>query len=56
MREVRGHLAALARDRKGITALEYGIVAGWLAFVVILAFVHIGSQLSSVFTSVSASL
>jgi pilus assembly protein Flp/PilA len=56
MTEYRIRLAALARDKRGITALEYGIVAGWLALVVILGFMHIGSSLSGVFSSVGSGL
>ncbi len=56
MREMRIRLTALVRDKRGVTALEYGIVAGWLALVIILGFVHIGSSLSGVFTSVGSGL
>jgi pilus assembly protein Flp/PilA len=53
---MRIRLTALVRDKRGVTALEYGIVAGWLALVIILGFVHIGSSLSGVFTSVGSGL
>jgi pilus assembly protein Flp/PilA len=53
---MRNRLAALVRDTRGVTALEYGIVAGWLALVIILGFVHIGSSLSGLFTSVGSGL
>jgi Flp pilus assembly pilin Flp len=59
--EVRMHslfrgVAALLRDRRGITALEYGIIAGWLAFVVIAAFVYLGQGLTTLIGGVANSL
>jgi Flp pilus assembly pilin Flp len=49
-------LWALYSDRRGITALEYGIIASWLAFVVIAAFTHMGTSLSTIFLEVSSGL
>jgi len=56
MREMHTRLTALVRDKRAVTALEYGIIAGWLAVVVIVGFLHIGSSLSGVFTSVGSGL
>jgi pilus assembly protein Flp/PilA len=46
----------LVRDRRGITALEYGIIASALAFVFIAAFTSLGSPLSIIFASVGSKL
>ena len=49
-------LARLWSDRSGITALEYGIVAGWLAFVVVIAFTTLGSGVTQLIGGVTKSL
>jgi Flp pilus assembly pilin Flp len=49
-------LAALWSDRRGITALEYGIMASWLAFIIIGAFVKFGQSISSIFSTVGGSI
>ena len=54
--EMRKMVRALRSDRRGITALEYGIIAGWLAFVVVIAFANLGTALNGIFTSVSSRL
>jgi pilus assembly protein Flp/PilA len=49
-------LAAFLADRRGVTALEYGIVAGWLAFVIVVAFTNLGSDLTLMIGRVTTSL
>ena len=49
-------ITALWSDRRGITALEYGIMAGWLAFIIIAAFAHFASQLSLIFSGLGSSI
>jgi pilus assembly protein Flp/PilA len=49
-------LAGFLADRRGITALEYGIVAGWLAFVVVVAFTELGTDLTLMITRVTTSV
>ena len=56
MRQSFRGIAALFADRRGVTALEYGIVAGWLAFVVIVAFVSLGSDIGLLIGSVTKSI
>lgn len=56
MRRLKSQLLALRSDRRGITALEYGIIAAWLAFVIIAAFQQLGTAVSSIFTHVGSSL
>jgi Flp pilus assembly pilin Flp len=43
-------------DRKALTALEYSIIAGWLALVIVAIFTRLGSQVSLIFGSVGTSL
>jgi pilus assembly protein Flp/PilA len=49
-------LKRFARDESAATAIEYGMIAALIAIVVIGAIRLVGTRLSSVFTSVSASL
>lgn len=43
----------LKRDEKGVTALEYGLIAALIAVVIIGAVTTLGSNLSNTFTTVS---
>jgi Flp pilus assembly pilin Flp len=54
-KRIRG-LAVFLADRRGITALEYGIVASWLAFVVVVAFTNLGADLTIMINKVATSL
>ena len=47
---------ALKTDRRAVTALEYGVIAGVLAVVVVTAFTTLGNGLNNAFTSVSNQL
>jgi len=49
-------LAAFLADRRGVTALEYGIVAGWLAFVIVVAFTNLGADLTIMINKVATSI
>lgn len=46
----------LKRDRRAVTALEYGVIAGILAVVVVTAFNTLGTGLNSAFNTISAEL
>jgi pilus assembly protein Flp/PilA len=46
----------LKRDEKGATAVEYGLMVGLIAVVIIGAVSLLGGQLDDLFTSVSDSL
>jgi pilus assembly protein Flp/PilA len=46
----------LKTDRRAVTALEYGVIAGVLAVVVVTAFTTLGTGLNNAFTSVSSQL
>lgn len=49
-------LRRLAVDRKGVTALEYGIIAGVLGLVLITIFQHFGSTLTTLFNKIGSSI
>jgi pilus assembly protein Flp/PilA len=49
-------LRTLVRDRRGVTALEYGIIAGVLGLVLILIFKSFGTTLSTLFSSIGKSI
>ena len=48
--------ARIRRDEKGATAVEYGIMVGLIAVVIIVAVTALGGKLNSLFTSISGSL
>jgi pilus assembly protein Flp/PilA len=47
------YLPALRKDTRGVTALEYGILAGLIAVVIIAAVTTLGSGLHTVFQNLS---
>lgn len=44
------------RDENGATAIEYGLIAGLIAVVIIVAVTSVGSGLTTKFTSISTEL
>ncbi len=48
--------ARLVRDRRAVTALEYGILAGVLGLVLINIFKSFGGKLSSLFATIGSSI
>jgi Flp pilus assembly pilin Flp len=46
----------LISDRRGVTALEYGIIASILGLALIEIFAHLGSTLSTLFSKVDVSI
>jgi pilus assembly protein Flp/PilA len=49
-------IAALKNDRKAVTALEYGIIAGVLGLALIGIFKSFGTTLSSLFSGIAGSI
>lgn len=49
-------LQNVKNDRRGVTAMEYGLIASLVAVVLIAALTTLGTKLSGVFSSVSAQL
>jgi len=50
---MRGFIARLAVDRQGVTALEYALIAALIAVVIIGGVSLLGSNISSVFSTVA---
>ena len=47
---------AVIKDSSGVTAIEYGLIAGLIAIAAVAVMGTVGTDLSSVFTTVSTSL
>jgi Flp pilus assembly pilin Flp len=56
MTKLISKVVALKNDRKAVTALEYGIIAGVLGLALILIFQNFGSTLSALFTTIGKSI
>jgi pilus assembly protein Flp/PilA len=49
-------LARLSREEKGATAVEYGLIVGLIAVVIIVAVTALGGRLGTLFTNISTRL
>ena len=47
---------ACVREEKGATAIEYGLIAGLIAVVIIAAVTLLGTDLDALFNSVAAAI
>ncbi len=56
MRTFLTNLRALANDERGVTALEYGLIAGLVAVVIVTSVTTLGTKLSSTFAAIAAQL
>lgn len=56
MRCYREILSRLYRDDRGITALEYALIAGIIVVTVVVGFTSLGDALSTKFSSIGGSL
>jgi pilus assembly protein Flp/PilA len=50
------NLRALISDERGVTAMEYGLIAGLIAVVIVGSITTVGTTLSTTFTTVSGAL
>jgi len=50
------NLRALAKDERGVTALEYGLIAGLVAVVIVTSVTALGGKLQSTFATITAAL
>ena len=50
------NVKALVNDERGVTALEYGLIAGLVAVVIVTSVKSLGTALTSTFTSVATAL
>ena len=46
----------LKGDRRGVTALEYGLIASLIAVVIIVALTTLGTNLSNTFSNIASEL
>ena len=53
---MKSAIKAFFKNESGATAIEYGLIAGLIAVVIITAVSTIGTQLNAKFTSISNSL
>lgn len=53
---MKNFFARFAKDESGATAIEYGMIAGLIAVVIIGTVLTIGTDLKAVFTKVSTEL
>ena len=49
-------LERLVQDRRGVTAMEYGVIAAGIVLVVATAASTLGNDVSALFTSIGAAL
>jgi pilus assembly protein Flp/PilA len=49
-------LARFAKDQSGVTAIEYGLIAGLIAVVIISAVTTVGTSVKATFTTVGSAL
>jgi Flp pilus assembly pilin Flp len=56
MPSINNMTASLAGDRRAVTALEYGIIAGVFGLVLILIFQNFGSTLSTLMSTIGKSI
>jgi pilus assembly protein Flp/PilA len=51
-----GALANLGKDKKGVTAVEYGVIAALIIVVCIIAITTIGTNLNNTFSKVGSAV
>ncbi|MFJ1211622.1 Flp family type IVb pilin [Burkholderia pyrrocinia] len=56
MKRVIEKIAWFIRDQGGVTAIEYGLIAALIALGIVVALTTIGTDLSTVFSTVAATL
>jgi pilus assembly protein Flp/PilA len=53
---IRVHHSMQRRDEAGATAVEYGLLVGLIAAVIIAAVTLLGTQINTLFTSITGAL
>ncbi|WP_062859881.1 Flp family type IVb pilin [Paraburkholderia heleia] len=56
MQKIIAQVKRFARDENGITALEYGMLAGLITVLIIASVASIGSTLKNVFSDVAIAI
>ena len=49
-------IRSFLKDESGVTAIEYGLIAGLIAVVIIVMVTNVGTDLNTVFTSIDTKL
>ena len=55
-RTMKTLLFRFAQDESGVTAIEYGLIAGLIAVVIITAVTTVGTNLQTMFTTIGTAL
>ena len=53
---IASNVATLRRDRRGVTALEYGLIASLIAVAIITSVTLVGTNMAAEFTSIAGKL
>jgi pilus assembly protein Flp/PilA len=53
---MKNHLTRFVKDESGVTAIEYGLIAGLVSVVIIVAVTAIGTNLNLVFNFIATTL
>jgi pilus assembly protein Flp/PilA len=56
MSTFRSNLRALMTDERGVTALEYGLIAGLIAVVIVGSVTALGKQMAATFAAITTAL
>lgn len=56
MKNVLNHLRALSQDESGAAAVEYGLLAGLIAVVIVTSVTAVGTKLDSIFNAVATKI
>ncbi|WP_233833953.1 Flp family type IVb pilin [Paraburkholderia sp. ZP32-5] len=56
MQNVIANAARFVRDEDGVTAIEYGLIAALIALAIIGAVTTLGTNLSTLFSSIATSI
>jgi pilus assembly protein Flp/PilA len=49
-------ITRFVKDERGVTAIEYGLIAGLLALAIVVSVTSIGTNLKTVFTAIAAGI
>jgi pilus assembly protein Flp/PilA len=53
---MKGFVTHFLREEDGVTALEYGLIAGLIALAIVTAATNVGGALNGMFAAISAKL
>lgn len=56
MKVFNGAVARFVREEEGVTAIEYGLIAGLIAVAIITVLTGLGTKLATVFSTVTNAL